>query len=293
MPGYHVNPKTGNPGACTAVRGGCPFGGDDDHYTSLTAARTAYELSHPTFSAIRRGASDFLDLQAIHQTADYTLETAELFTGHSDHEPTGSVVIKVNSLTQERDYLVKDEAGKWRPLWIQKASISLSPLSHSALAMEHRGVSSYYFSKPATYLRDSIENSLNYRADVASKVARLMHSTWREGRKLDDGSYKPSLRTDKNGVVTDVASVTYGLLPAVWQLENQLSANSALTSISESIQYGGLEDTHVPEEIYKAWLERNDPNAEAAVSYAELSQFEQAKDVVVLSKVLEVVSRDY
>lgn len=39
---YHVNPETGNPGECNAkVR--CPFGGEDEHFTSAGAARAAYE----------------------------------------------------------------------------------------------------------------------------------------------------------------------------------------------------------------------------------------------------------
>ena len=43
MSKYHVNPKTGNPGACNAeIR--CPFGGEEQHYASREEAREAYEL---------------------------------------------------------------------------------------------------------------------------------------------------------------------------------------------------------------------------------------------------------
>lgn len=41
---YHVNPKTGEPGTCKAMKS-CPFGGLDAHYTSEEAARAAYEKS--------------------------------------------------------------------------------------------------------------------------------------------------------------------------------------------------------------------------------------------------------
>lgn len=43
MSKIHVNLKTGETGQCEAEKGGCPFGGDDQHYTSETAAREAYD----------------------------------------------------------------------------------------------------------------------------------------------------------------------------------------------------------------------------------------------------------
>lgn len=44
MARYHINPKTGNPGACNAQHA-CPFGGAEDHYSSEEKARAAFELS--------------------------------------------------------------------------------------------------------------------------------------------------------------------------------------------------------------------------------------------------------
>jgi len=41
---YHINPATGDPGKCSAKKGNCPFGGDDEHYTSSESAREAYEV---------------------------------------------------------------------------------------------------------------------------------------------------------------------------------------------------------------------------------------------------------
>lgn len=40
---YHVNPATGVSGECRARTGKCPYGGEDKHYTSVEAARTAFE----------------------------------------------------------------------------------------------------------------------------------------------------------------------------------------------------------------------------------------------------------
>lgn len=40
---FHVNLKTGETGPCSAKKRGCPFGGDEVHFTSEEAAREAYE----------------------------------------------------------------------------------------------------------------------------------------------------------------------------------------------------------------------------------------------------------
>lgn len=40
---FHINPKTGNPGNCLASAGKCPFGTDEEHFTSREAARASYE----------------------------------------------------------------------------------------------------------------------------------------------------------------------------------------------------------------------------------------------------------
>lgn len=45
MTRYHVNPSTGETGACRATNGGCPFGGDDAHHPDPGAARESYESS--------------------------------------------------------------------------------------------------------------------------------------------------------------------------------------------------------------------------------------------------------
>lgn len=42
MTKFHINPKTGNPGACSAKVGKCPFG-DLPHYATENEARRAYE----------------------------------------------------------------------------------------------------------------------------------------------------------------------------------------------------------------------------------------------------------
>lgn len=45
MSKFHVNPSTGNPGRCFALKK-CRFGGDDEHYASKELAALAYEKFH-------------------------------------------------------------------------------------------------------------------------------------------------------------------------------------------------------------------------------------------------------
>lgn len=43
MSKFHINPETGNASACRASGDGCPFGGNDQHYSSQQEAQGAYE----------------------------------------------------------------------------------------------------------------------------------------------------------------------------------------------------------------------------------------------------------
>jgi hypothetical protein len=63
---YHINPKTGEPGKCSAKNGGCPFGGENEHYTSPEAAREAFEAdnSASTFTMSVK------DMNALAKTTD-------------------------------------------------------------------------------------------------------------------------------------------------------------------------------------------------------------------------------
>lgn len=43
MAKHHVNPNTGNPGICKSAKGKCPFGSEDEHFSSPEAAQKAAE----------------------------------------------------------------------------------------------------------------------------------------------------------------------------------------------------------------------------------------------------------
>jgi RNAse (barnase) inhibitor barstar len=59
MANYHVNDR-GDAGVCSATKGGCPFGGAEDHYTSAEAARSAFEAkqANPFGGTVGRDSSN-------------------------------------------------------------------------------------------------------------------------------------------------------------------------------------------------------------------------------------------
>jgi hypothetical protein len=58
MARYHINPATGNPGACSAAEGNCPFKGaegeESTHYPSASAAREGYEQQQGAFAGLTK-----------------------------------------------------------------------------------------------------------------------------------------------------------------------------------------------------------------------------------------------
>ena len=58
MSAYHINPATGEPGQCRAMKS-CPFGDADDHFVSAEKARAAYEEMQAgnTFQTMKKSSS--------------------------------------------------------------------------------------------------------------------------------------------------------------------------------------------------------------------------------------------
>lgn len=53
MAKYHVNPNTGNSGTCKSTKGKCPFGSEDEHFSTPEAANAAAEkLMSEQYSAV-------------------------------------------------------------------------------------------------------------------------------------------------------------------------------------------------------------------------------------------------
>lgn len=59
MAKFHIN-NAGEAGACSATKGNCPFGDEDDHFTSAAAARASYEqtMAPQALSIVRLPAKD-------------------------------------------------------------------------------------------------------------------------------------------------------------------------------------------------------------------------------------------
>jgi len=68
MTKYHINPKTGNPGACSAAPGACPFGGEANHYESASDARKAFESANTTAPALAKKPGVRLENRAAKHT---------------------------------------------------------------------------------------------------------------------------------------------------------------------------------------------------------------------------------
>lgn len=67
MARYHINPRTGDPGVCSA-RISCPYGSlESDHFDSKEAARAAYEERRPdqAFTTLQRSTDEMFDDELI------------------------------------------------------------------------------------------------------------------------------------------------------------------------------------------------------------------------------------
>lgn len=72
MARYHLN-KNGDPGVCSAKPGNCPFGGEEDHFTSAESARAAFEaLSSESANSDPRAVAKTYGIGTA-ATAGYTL----------------------------------------------------------------------------------------------------------------------------------------------------------------------------------------------------------------------------
>lgn len=87
---FHVNPLTGNAGRCSAKAGQCPFGGDEDHYSTVDAARAAYERSQPSLFQ-PAGAAPVVNASSFSwygEEKSFSIEASEL-----RHDPTQPFVL--------------------------------------------------------------------------------------------------------------------------------------------------------------------------------------------------------
>lgn len=84
---FHINPKTGNPSECHALVK-CPFGGEDEHYDSITQARAAFEESQgsqipsPSNPTVKGEPQRLIDGNWVEASEKARKVTAEEMTRH-------------------------------------------------------------------------------------------------------------------------------------------------------------------------------------------------------------------
>lgn len=89
MARFHVNPESGKPGQCKAQHGGCPFGGEENHFASQAEAQAHYEatmanetvpasLKAPSEEGAARGAKLLAGLDATYKGLEREKNEAEV-----------------------------------------------------------------------------------------------------------------------------------------------------------------------------------------------------------------------
>ena len=92
MTKIHINPKTGDPSACRSVKGNCPFGGAEEHYTSKDAALKAYEKK---FADVPAPAYDGSSIRFQELTSPLELQKlANQLKTKFDYKPTTRIKIQ-------------------------------------------------------------------------------------------------------------------------------------------------------------------------------------------------------
>jgi len=114
MAKFHIN-EAGEAGACAATKGNCPFGGEDDHFTSAEAARAFYEqtMAPATLSTVKLPAKDrpfrvpTASFTLDSTSYEETLETAETL------KAAGRFVVIVSTFVDRSPKTEDDEPPKW------------------------------------------------------------------------------------------------------------------------------------------------------------------------------------
>lgn len=139
MAKYHIN-DSGEAGECHAQKGGCPFGGEENHFTSAEAAREDFESQQKPFTALRKDPQEETELKwpADPQEPNWMYKTqanaiAHYSTAHNEGNTVyeqelgldGTVSLKMSSwpraneakmALEKKGYLVefgRNDMGQW------------------------------------------------------------------------------------------------------------------------------------------------------------------------------------
>lgn len=90
MAKFHLN-GNGDPGLCKASQGNCPFGGDEEHYTSPGAARTAFEAAQTvTVSPLQKAQAAYTKASQALDKAEVALNSVAHYQGLSELTKEGA-----------------------------------------------------------------------------------------------------------------------------------------------------------------------------------------------------------
>ena len=144
---FHVNPKTGNPGRCSAIKGGCPFGGEQKHFKSKEEAHEAFEEFQRNLEAIVSKADHKPGKGAIamamYDPYDYKIESMSLwsdnpsyldFIAESTAATEGSSIVLTNGYVLTKDEAI--DSNYWRVEYTDRDALTsiesgtVAPLEH-------------------------------------------------------------------------------------------------------------------------------------------------------------------
>jgi len=296
---FHVNPENGNVGVCSAQNNNCPFGGEEIHFTSKEAARLNYEQNQgSSFRENLKSNETKVDVQEILFTSRVVLILGERYTKEADDLPLGSVLIGVDKHSQNKTFFTKLEDGRWYSLYErQDGSVGVSHLPRNIRTVEgseRAHGDELFFSQRDPELRNRVDKAIHDFERSTELIASQLHETWRNARKRESSRWQPLIKTDQDGVKTDIANTDFGALPRIWRQENLDSARIAILIIEESDQYGGKFPIRPAEEIHNEWLRRaSKPKKSQNVPYGGLSDYEKAKDIRVLATALKIIQENY
>lgn len=90
MAKFHLN-SNGDAGICKASQGNCPFGGDEDHFTSPEAARSAFEATQAiTETPLQKAQGAYSKASQAYDKAEVALNSVAHYEGLSELTKEGA-----------------------------------------------------------------------------------------------------------------------------------------------------------------------------------------------------------
>lgn len=166
---YHVNPESGNVSLCKATKGGCPFGGAEEHFGSKREAQALYEAKQQGsfFPKITLDEDGFLSEQS---------EKLVTVRGVSCHRCGRGITVKEMRLMT--DEFAEIDCGCGAILFIYEVKLTIDP-SHP----------SYRFVQDKEAVKDTVWYHATLNDNWLSPQEPSFNN-WRARPQYRDGSFK-------------------------------------------------------------------------------------------------------